>query len=100
MKTAAARMDAKEQLAALADLAESLGMEIRRAPAAEGDGHPGGAVIRLKGRLIIFLDESASVAERIAVLAGALAGREEIAGMFLPPVLRELIEKAGEFPAP
>jgi hypothetical protein len=40
-------MDAKEQLAALADLAESLGMEIRRAPAAAGDGHPGGAVIRL-----------------------------------------------------
>jgi hypothetical protein len=70
-------------------------MEIRRAPAAEGAEHPGGAVVRLKGRQIIFLDESAPVPERIAVLAGALAGREEIAEMFLPPALRDLIEKAG-----
>ena len=93
-------MDAKEQFAALADLAESLGMEIRRAPAAEGAERPGGAVIRLKGRQIVFLDESAPAAERAAVLAGALAERPEVADMFLPPQLREIIERArGDAPA-
>ena len=89
-------MNPSEQLAALADLAESLGVEIRRAPAAEASGHPGGALVRLKGRDILFLDESASPAERIQVLASALAGREELATMFLPPVLRELLDRAGE----
>ena len=88
-------MNPSEQLAALADLAESLGVEIRRAPAGEGSGHPGGALVRLKGRDILFLDESASLPERIQVLAAALAGHEELASVFLPPVLREILDQAG-----
>jgi hypothetical protein len=83
-----------EQLAALTDLAEALGMEIRRAPAGALDGHPGGAVARLKGREIVFLDERAPLPERLQVLAAALAGREEIAGVFLPPQIRELLDRA------
>lgn len=87
-------MDLAEQLAALADLAESLGMEIRRAPAGDRADHPGGAVIRLKGRPIVFLDEAATVPERIAVLASALAPRKELASVFLPPQIRELLDRA------
>ena len=87
-------MDLAGQLAALADLAESLGMEIRRAPAGDRDGPPGGAVIVLKGRQIVFLDAGATVAERIAVLASALAKRKELDGVFLPPQIRELLDGA------
>jgi hypothetical protein len=85
-------MDLAEQLAALADLAESLGMEVRRAPAADGAVHPGGALVRLRGRQIVFLDEQATVPERIEVLVSALAAREELSSMFLPPQIRELLE--------
>jgi hypothetical protein len=87
-------MDLAEQLAALADLAESLGMEIRRAPAGDRSEHPGGAVVRLKGRQIVFLDEAATVSERIGVLASALAHGGELSGVYLPPQLRELLDRA------
>jgi hypothetical protein len=36
------------------------------------------------------------VQDRIALLARALAGREELAGRFLPPQIRELLDQAGE----
>jgi hypothetical protein len=87
-------MNLSEQLAALADLAESLGVEIRRAPAGDRAGPPGSAAVRLKGREIVFLDAYAAVAERIGVLASALAKRRELDGVFLPPQIRELIEHA------
>jgi hypothetical protein len=94
----AGNMDPKKQLAALADLAEALGIEVRRAPSGDpsSPSRGGGAVVRLRGKSIIFLEESAPVQERISVLAGALAGREELAGRFLPPQIRELLERAGE----
>jgi len=77
---------------AMLELAESLGMEIRRAPAGDAAEHPGGAVVRLKGREILFLDPSAGVADRMAVVASALRGRPELEDRFLPPNLREMIE--------
>jgi hypothetical protein len=90
-------MDASEQVALLADLAESLGIEVRRAP--EGDSSSGGgALVRLRGRPILFLDESAPAQDRIALLAGALAGRKELADRFLPPQIRELLDQAGAGP--
>ena len=87
-------MDEYAQLRALLDLAESVSIEIRRTPAAdsEGAGHPGGALVKLRGREILFLDPTAAVAERIEVVASALRGRGELAEVFLPPQLRQLIE--------
>ena len=89
-------MDEYAQLRALLDLAESLGIEIRRVPvglAGEGgDRHPGGALVKLRGREILFLDPDAPVAERIAVAAGALAGRSDLENTYLPPEIRQLIE--------
>ena len=92
-------MDPSAKLAALLELAESLGIEVRSAPTA-GDSalHGGGALVRLKGREILFLDPAAAVCDQIAAAAAALRGRSEIEGKFLPPAIRELLDEtpAGE----
>jgi hypothetical protein len=94
-------MDEHAKLRTLLDIAESLGVRIRRAPSgieleatAGGDEHPGGALVRLRDHEMLFLDPTASVADRIAVVGAALAGRAEIEQMYLPPEIRELIERA------
>ena len=89
-------MDEYGKLRALLDLAESVGIRIRRAPGgADGDSvHPGGALVRLREQEILFLDPTASVADRIAVVAAALAGRKQMEGIFLPPEIRQLIDGA------
>lgn len=87
-------MDIAEQLSALIDLATSLGIEIRPAPPGmESSEHPGGAVVRLRGKEIAFLASEASAADQSAVLAAALANRKELQDRFLPPTLRELLER-------
>jgi hypothetical protein len=90
-------MDEHAQLQALLDLAESLGVAIRHAagafePGAAGQAS-GGALVKLYGREVLFLDATAPVAERIAAAAGALKGRKEIENVFLPPEIRQLIER-------
>jgi hypothetical protein len=85
-------MDDQETLQRLIELADQLGIEVRRGPAMGDSTHPGGAVVRLRGREILMIDPSASVEDRIAAAAAALRGREALAEMFLPPVLRELID--------
>ena len=90
-------MDEYAKLRVLLDMAESFGIKIRRAPGGvelDGGGadeHPGGALVRLRGQEILFLDPSASVADRIAVVTSALAGRDELEQMYLPPEIRELL---------
>ena len=91
-------MDEYAQLRALLDLAEAAGITLRRAPAGEvpagAAGHPGGALVRLAGKEILFLDPTASVADRIAVVAAALVGRNEIENTFLAPEIRQRIDDA------
>lgn len=84
-------MDEYAQLRMLLEVAESTGIAIRRGPADEG--HPGGALVRLGGKEMLFLDPTASVADRIAVVAAALKGRPEVADRFLPPEVRRLIDE-------
>ncbi len=91
-------MDASDQLGRLIDLCEELGIAIRKAPAGSELGasdHPGGAVVRLKGSEILFLDTTASLGDQIAATATALRGRSEIEDRFLPPEIRELIDSGG-----
>lgn len=87
-------MDVSSQLAALLELAESLGITIRRAPAAgDSSEHPGGALVRLKDKDILFLDPTASPADQISVAASALrTRRQQLDGIFVSPQIRELIE--------
>ena len=90
-------MDVSSQLGVLLELAESLGITIRRAPAADESGeHPGGALVRLKGRDILFLDPMASPADQISVAAAALRGKyDQLQEKFIPPQIRDLIEQDG-----
>jgi len=86
-------MDEYAQLRALLDLAESVGITVRRRPP-DDQPHAAGALVRLAGRELLFLDPSAAVADRIAVVAAALAGRGEIEDVFLPPEIRRHIDDA------
>ena len=88
-------MDPISQLTALMDLAENLGVEIRRAPGGGDGDHPGGALVRLRGKDIVFLNGDAAVVEQIEVLAAALAQKPEVQQMFLPPQLRQILDSAG-----
>ena len=89
-------MDGHSTLTALVDLAEELGISIRTAPrGSDGAGQSGGAVVRVRGRTVVFLDPVASTADQVFVLAGALRGRGELEDRFLPPELRELLDDSG-----
>jgi len=88
-------MDLDAKLSMLLDLAESLGIETRRMPAAGDSGdHPGGALVRLKGREILFLNGEASLADQIDAAAAALTGRKELENRFLPPEIRQALDDA------
>lgn len=90
-------MEPNIQLRTLLDLADQIGLEVRLVPkAAEGSDHPGGAMVRLKGQEILFLDPTASAPDQVGVLANSLRGRTEIEDRFLPPEIRELIDNAGD----
>ena len=86
-------MDLHEQLRAMMDLAEELGMTIREVPGLPGPGDcPGGALVRVKDREVLMLDTQAGLADRISVAVAALADRPELADRFIAPQLRERIE--------
>ncbi len=86
-------MDDYAQLRALLDLAESVGIAVRRRPAGE-DPHAAGALVRVGDREMLFLDADSPVADRIAVVAAALAGRPEVEDVFLAPEIRGRIDRA------
>ena len=86
-------MELNVQLASLLDLAESLDITVRRVVSSGGASeHPGGAMVNLKGREMLFIDPHAAVADQVELVASALQGRAELQDMFLRPEIRELTE--------
>lgn len=86
-------MDELTQLDRLIELAEELGIEVRRTPAIFGSSeHPGGDLIKLKGKEILFLEPLATVSDQISVAATALAGRQELNDKFIEPEIRDIID--------
>jgi hypothetical protein len=86
-------VNSSDTLAAMIDLAREMGLTLRRAPSAVGESeHPGGAVVRLRGEPIIFLNPVATPAEQLDVLVSALRDCPRLEGRFLRPDLRELLE--------
>ena len=53
---------------------------------------PGGALVKLKGKEILFLDPTAPLPDQVAVVAGCLRGRAGIEQRFLPPEVRQAID--------
>ena len=91
-------MDAAKRLEILTELAEEMGIEIRRAPSHGDWGEKAGAVVRLRGREIVFLDPSATPPDQAEVLAAALRQRRELRDRYLPPEIRLLLNGGeGEF---
>jgi len=83
------------KLNTLVDLAQEVGVVIRRAPASGDDNaHPGGSFITLRGAEILFLDTSAPTGDQIDATVAALKNHPELADRFLPPEIRELLEES------
>ena len=72
--------------AALADLAERLGVEVRVAPVERG------GTMQLRGKTVIMVPEGALPARRVQVLAAALA-RMDLEDVYVIPAVREALEK-------
>ncbi len=85
-------MDENSILGELIDLAEQLGVQVRRAPASEFGQHPGGAHVRLGQKEMLFLDPAAGIADQISVAIQCLRTRDELAERFLPPEIRDLLD--------
>ena len=88
-------MDDQTKLRVLLDLVESLGISVRRGPARGGTwGDQGASLVTLRGKEILFVDNGVSAAAQVTAIAAALAGRDEIEQMYLPPEIREAIDQA------
>ena len=86
-------MEELTKLNKLLELAEQVGITIRRAPGAgDGSEHPGGSLVRLRGSEMLFLDPTASTSDQISAVTTALKGRAELQDQFIPPGIRDMIE--------
>ncbi|MCK4661149.1 MAG: hypothetical protein KAV82_16635 [Phycisphaerae bacterium] len=79
------------QIAQLAHLAQTLGIEVRYAAL----GGEGGGICEIRGRRVLFIDTAADTATRLQRTARALARLDEIETCFIRPDIRELLEKHG-----
>lgn len=88
-------VDDSAKLTCLLGLARELGVEVRRMPEPSSDpARPGGSMVRLKGRPVVFVDFAASLPDQLDVMASALAGRPELQDRFLPPEIRLLLDSS------
>ena len=81
-------MDTQNLLTCLIELAESFGIEIRRAPL----GGDGGGLCLLKGKNILFLDTNAALPDKLSRTAAALA-QLDLEETYIVPQVRELLDQ-------
>ena len=91
-------MDDERLLAELLELAASCGLALRWTAAGATPARPGGAHIRLRGQEILMLSPEADAADVAEVVTAALAGRAELQDRFLPPAVREMLDRHGPTP--
>ncbi|MGD2107980.1 MAG: hypothetical protein PVI86_01185 [Phycisphaerae bacterium] len=82
-------MDEAAQFDEVLKLCDRLGIEIRR----EHLGGDGGNLCSLRGRRLLFVDLDADSATRLEASLRALARLPELETVYVPQVLRELIER-------
>jgi hypothetical protein len=82
----------------LVGLAEEAGIAVRVARAGEGELPPRSGVCRVRGRLLLVLCAAEPIDAQIEAVAAALRehGGALLEGRFLPPALRERLDR----PAP
>ncbi len=84
-------METERLLEALLELTRSLGIDIRYVDSCT---ERGGALVRLKGKEVLFLDTSADASDRLQAVARALSKRPELEDRFLLPEVRSALEQA------
>ncbi len=85
-------MDLAHRLEAMLTLAEEIGVDVR----AEFMGGEGGGLCRLRGNWVLFVDTSADLVTRYERTLAAVATLPEVDGRYLPPELREDIDRQRE----
>ena len=83
-------METKAQLGMLIDLLERLGVTVRQARL---DGSGGGLCV-IRGQQVLFVDLDAEVASRVQCCLQALASLPSVDRVYVPPTLREAIDRA------
>lgn len=83
-------MDEASLLEVVTELIRRLGVDVRR----ESLGGDGGSLCQIRGRRILFDDLDADVATRVDRCILALAELPEAASIYIPPEIRERIDKA------
>jgi hypothetical protein len=84
-------------VSALEGVATRLGVPVRYEPmgAALSQGRPSGGLVKLRGKLLILVDEALGSSDRAAILAKAL-GAFDLDRIYLPPFVRAAIRAAGK----
>jgi len=88
-------MDIQDRLDVLLALAAELEIETRRADL----GGDGGGLCAFKGRRVLFIDTAADVQTRYDKTLAALAALDETDRHFLPPIVRDDLDRQRRGPA-
>ena len=88
-------IDPESQYDEIIGLFGRLGIEIRM----ERLGGQGGGLCTVRGTRVVFVDTDADVATRVERCLAALGGIQEVESLYLPPSLREQVDRRREWPA-
>lgn len=83
-------MDLQTRLDLLLSIAQELGWTLRREPL----GGDGGGLCIIKGQHVLFVDTLADLETRYERTLAALAAQPELDQRYLPPEVRDDLEKA------
>ena len=89
-------MELHSRLDTLLNLARELGIEIR----SESLGGEGGGMCILRGRRVLFVDTSADVETRYEKTVGSMATLKELDGRYVPPEVRDDLDRLAGRAAP
>ena len=82
-------LEPETQIETTVGLLESIVVEIRK----EHLGGAGGSLCKVKNKRVFFIDLDADPATRAERCIAALASLAEFEGVFLPPAIRELVDR-------
>jgi len=89
-------MELHNRLDTLLNLARELGIDIR----SESLGGEGGGMCVLRGRRVLFVDTSADLETRYEKTVGAMSTLPELDGRYVPPEVREDLDRLAGRAAP